>query len=114
MEPKIGIQLLTATGVESESGGSFPLVISDLQILIAPDEMSALLTGSAGMDEEGWSASQILLAAAAYNDKSEVVGVRRLELKLELQPGQSRDFNFKIYSTGGSIVRVDVFGEGLP
>lgn len=114
MEPKIGIQLLTATGVESESGGAFPLAISDLQISIAPDGMSALLSGTAGMDGEGWSASQILLAAAAYNDMGEVVGVRRLELNQELQPGQSRDFNFKVYSTGGSIARVDVFGEGLP
>lgn len=114
LEPQIGIQLLTATGVESEGGGPFPLAISDLQISSAPDGMSAVLSGSAGMDGKGWSASQILLAAVAYNDIGEVVGVRRLEVKMELLPGQSRDFNFKIYSSGGSIARVEVYGEGLP
>jgi LysM repeat protein len=114
LEPQVGIQLLTATGVESEDGSPFPLAISDLQILIAPDGLSVMVSGNAGMDAGGWSVSQILLAAVAYDDMSEVVGVRRSEVKLDLQPGQIQDFNFKIYSTGESITRVEVFGEGLP
>lgn len=111
---QVSVLLLTATTAETSGSKIAALAISDQQMTLAPDGLSAVITGSASLEGEGWSVKNIHLAAAAYDAANNIIGVRRVEIAEDLQSGGTYPFKLMIYSTGGKILRVDVYGEGLP
>lgn len=112
--PQIDLKILTAAAVESGSGDQMFLNIEDNQFTVAPDGLSAVFSGGAILQGEGWSANRIVLAAVAYNSSGEVIGVRRVEESTSLASGEEYSFEITVYSTGGKIANVMVFGEALP
>lgn len=114
MNPNVELNILTAAAVENGKGDQMFLNIEDNQFIVAPDGLSAVFNGGATLDGEGWSAGQIVLAAVAYNAAGEVIGVRRVEVKTGLATGEEYSFETTVYSTGGKIANVMVFGEAFP
>ncbi len=114
MNPNVELNILTAATVENGNTNQMFLKIEDNQFIVAPDGLSAVFNGGATLDGEGWSASRIVLAAVAYNASDEVIGVRRVEVSTGLASGDEYSFEITVYSTGGKIANVMVFGEAFP
>lgn len=114
VNPRVDLNLLSAAAVESTSSNQMFLTIEDSQFNVASDGLSADFSGGAILEGEGWSTSRIVLAAVAYNTSGEVVGVRRAEVSTGLASGEEYPFEITVYSTGGKIANVMVFGEALP
>lgn len=112
--PQVDLNILTAAVVEGGSVDQMFLSIEDSQVNVAPDGLSAVFSGGATLEGEGWSASRIVLAAVAYNTSGEVIGVRRVEESTGLTAGEEYSFEITVYSTGGKIANVIVFGEAFP
>jgi len=114
LDSQAGLNILTAAAVQSGSGDQMFLAVEDGQFSVASDGLSAVFSGGATLEGEGWSASRIVLAAVAYNTAGEVVGVRRAEVSTALASGEEYQFEITVYSTGGKIADVMVYGEALP
>lgn len=56
----------------------------------------------------------VWLAAVAYDQEGNVVGVRKWEASKAIPPGKHRDFEITVYSLGPAIERVDVLLEARP
>lgn len=69
---------------------------------------TAQLSGQVYLPPESQAATQVWVAAVAYDKNGSVVGVRRWEGG-GLQPGMSLNFNFAVSSLGGDIEAVDFF-----
>jgi hypothetical protein len=78
---------------------------------IASDGLSAVVTGNVTPDK---AASKYWLAAVAYDAQGNIVAVRQLSNKVNLSAGVGSDFTLYVYSIGGAIDKVDVFGEATP
>jgi hypothetical protein len=59
-------------------------------------------------------ASQVWVAATAYDAAGSVVGVRRWESNVALTAGGATPFEFLLSSIGGRIARVDFAVEARP
>jgi LysM repeat protein len=59
-------------------------------------------------------ASDVWVAAAAFNLQGRIIGVRRWESSLPLQPGQWLPFALRVYSTGDPIDHAEVWVEAWP
>ena len=60
------------------------------------------------------TAASVWVAAVAYDEAGNVVGVRRWESDAGVEPGQSTDFSFMISAVSGRIDRVDYAVEAVP
>jgi hypothetical protein len=78
---------------------------------IATDGLSAVITGTVSPAK---AASKYWLAAVAYDVQGNVVAVRQLSNKVNLSAGASSNYTLYVYSIGGKIDSVDVFGEATP
>lgn len=112
--PQAALQVLTATSAGTDGGNTLPLMISDVQFAVASDGSSAAVSGSARLEGEGWSVAKMVFAAVAYDISGEVLGVRRVEVNSAMKPGEVYPCNLTVYSTGGRIAKVELYGEGLP
>ncbi len=112
--PQATLQVLTATSAGTEGGNTLPLVISDVQYAVATDGLSASVAGSARLESEGLSVKKMIFAVVAYDISGEVLGVRRVEVNNAMKSGEVYPCNLTVYSTGGKISKVELFGEGVP
>lgn len=112
--PEVALQVLTATSAGTDGGNTLPVAISDVQFVVAADGSSAAVTGSARLEGEGWSVKKMVFAAVAYDITGEVLGVRRVEVDSAMNAGEVYPCSLTVYSTGGKIAKVELFGEGLP
>lgn len=55
----------------------------------------------------------VRVAAMAYNDQGNLVGVRRTESRVTLEEGKGLNFNLNVYSSGSSINSVVVKAEAI-
>ena len=60
------------------------------------------------------SARQVWILAVAYNADHQIIGVRRYEMQVQMQPGTQLPFNFDVYVAGGSISTVELNVEAMP
>ncbi|MGD0708363.1 MAG: hypothetical protein ABSA51_07910, partial [Anaerolineaceae bacterium] len=78
------------------------------------DGQSAQESGKVVLDDRKATASQVGIAAAAYDAAGTVLGLRRWENSQTLAAGQALDFSFQVYSLDGTIDHVDLLVEARP
>ena len=72
------------------------------------------MSGSVLSQSQAADASQVWVAATAYDAAGRVVGVRRWESNAALAAGGTIPFDFLLSSIGGRIARVDFAVEARP
>lgn len=105
------IQLLSA--MQGSASRHLPVMLNNTVAQIDWDGRSALASGWVILPAESNAASQIWVAAVAYDENGTVVGVRRWEGGA-LQPGGSIRFEFVVASLGGVIEAVEFFAQARP
>jgi hypothetical protein len=99
------VQLLSAM-----PGGSsyLPAVLDNTFAQIDWNGKTAKVSGQIYLPAESNAATQVWVAAVAYDKNGTVIGVRRWEGGA-LQPGSSLHFDFSVSSVGGEIEAVVFF-----
>ncbi len=105
------VQVLSA--LQTDAGGYLPALINHSLAQIDWDGHSAQLSGQIYLPPESRAATQVWVAAVAYDKHGTVVGVRRWEGG-SLQPGTSIHFNFAVSSLGRDIEAVEFFVQARP
>lgn len=100
------VQLLSA--MQASGTGYLPAMLNNTSAQIDWDGKTAKLNGQVYLPSESNAATQVWVAAVAYDKNGTVVGVRRWEGGA-LQPGSSLNFDFSVSSVGGEIEAVEFF-----
>jgi Predicted glycosyl hydrolase len=104
------VQVQSAAADSTTASTYLPLTV-DSKADIADDALSAVVSGTVTSAK---AASQYWLAAVAYDAQGNIVAVRQLSNKKKLAAGDNASFTLYVYSIGGAITQVDVFGEATP
>jgi len=105
-------RLLTMTDARDEKETTIPLVIEEANTTISADGVAATVSGKAHFAEEtAATAGSYTLVGVAYDVNGQVVRLRRISAENEWSANATIDFSLSVYSTGGKIDRVEVFGE---
>ncbi|HNM35660.1 MAG TPA: LysM peptidoglycan-binding domain-containing protein [Anaerolineales bacterium] len=101
------VQLLSAM-----TGGSayLPISLDNTSAQMDWNGKTAKVSGQAYLPAESNAATQVWIAAVAFDKYGTVVGVRRWEGGA-LQPGSSLNFDFSVSSVGGEIEAVEFFAQ---
>lgn len=100
-----------------DDGRYLPVTLADQKVTIRADGLSAQVSANVALTEEADDpASRLWIAAAAYDAQGRVTGVRRWEMPAgtTLEQGKSLPVAFDLYSTAGSIERVELSAEARP
>ncbi|HCR72274.1 MAG TPA: hypothetical protein DIW23_12575 [Anaerolineae bacterium] len=103
------VQLLSA--IQGNSSNYLPAVIQNSIAEITGKY--AQVRGQIFLPAESQTATQVWIAAVAYDKNGNVVGVRRWEGG-EIQPGGSINFQFSVASLGQDIEAVEFFIQAKP
>ena len=102
-------ELLTAINIPEDDERYLDWPLADLAIEIMGDTLlEARITGRIMQPEETTSPGQVWIAAIAYDQSDQVVGVRKLENTDDLI------VDLTVYSLGPAIARVEVLIEIKP
>ncbi len=105
------VQLLSALQLTQSNSRYLPAILNNTLAQI--DGHTARLSGQIHLPAESQAATQVWVAAVAYDREGRVVGVKRWEGGA-IQPGTSIPFNFAIASTGSAIDAVQFVVEAKP
>jgi LysM repeat protein len=108
----VELQLQSATAVNASGTSPLSVTLDQTKTDISADGMSASVSGKAVLGSEG-DAKYLWIAAVAIDQAGKPVGIRRIEFDQKISAGTATDFNMTIYSIGGSIARVDLYGEAI-
>lgn len=108
------VQVLTAIRLLSNDERYLPATIHNTLVQVDVDGHSAQVGGQVLSQSGSSDATQVWVAATAYDDAGRVVGVRRWESSKALPAGGSFPFEFMISSIGGRIARVEFAVEARP
>jgi LysM repeat protein len=108
------VQLLTAIRLLPGDERYLPAVISNTLVQVNADGRSARVNGQVLLPEGVSNASQVWVAATAYNEAGRVVGVRRWEWDDGLAAGGRLPFEFLLSSIQGTIAHVEFAVEARP
>ncbi len=134
------VELLTAFPVSENGGRYLPLDVQVSQQTISPSGLQASVEGRVDYPQgASWptttpesaatgtpdtqteatplplpAAKTVWVAAVAYDQNGNIVGVRKWEAAKAIPPGKHRDFEITIYSLGPAIARIDVLLEARP
>lgn len=116
---EVRVQILTAVRLLPADERYLPATLHNTLARVDWSGRSAQVSGQVRLSECSGEtrcapASQIWLAAVAYDEAGRVVGVRRWESGDGLQPGGGLPFAFSVASVGGVIARVDFAVEARP
>jgi hypothetical protein len=113
---QVSAELLTALPVAAGDNRYLPAGLSGVKTNILPDGLSANVSGTITLNKGSARAQQIWVLAIAYDVSGQVVGLRRWEMGSEqvLKPGKQMTFAVAVYSTSGTIERVDTLVEARP
>jgi LysM repeat protein len=100
------IQLLSA--MQGNGASYLPAALNNTIAQISWDGKSAQVSGQISLPAESNAATQVWVAAAAYDKNGTVVGVKRWEGGA-IQPGTTTNFQFVVSSVGGVIEAVEFF-----
>lgn len=87
--------------------------LDNQQTNILNDGLGAEVSGEV-TSQAGQAASQVWVAAVAYDSSGSVVGLRRWEAAAPLLAGGSLPFALNVYSVGGTITKVGLLVEARP
>jgi len=107
----VQVQLLTA--MESSGGGYLPAILDNTITQVAWNGKTAELSGQIYLPPESGAASQVWVAATAYDKYGQIVGVKRWEGGA-IQPGTSISFSLSVSSLGSAIETVEFAVEATP
>ena len=107
-------ELLTALPVLSGDQRYLPVKIDKPQYQVDPDGLSARASGKLILTVNKAKASKVWVAAVAYDQAGDVVGLRRWESNAALSSGGGMSFTFEVYSIDEPISRVDLLAEARP
>ncbi len=107
-------RVLTALSVINSSERYLNALLSDLTFNYGDSAMFSTISGLVGLADPEQSASEVWILAIAYDQESNVVGVRRWESDLGLQAGEQQGFSINVYSLGPPISEVKLFIEARP
>lgn len=105
------VQLLSA--MQGNGSGYLPAALDNTSAQINWDGNYAAVNGQVYLPVESKAATQIWVAAVAYDKNGVVVGLRRWEGG-GLQPGGLLNFEFGVSSVGGRIEAVEFFVQARP
>jgi len=108
------VQVLTAIRLLPIDARYLPAVIQNTLVQIDSTGRSAQMNGQVYLPPESKPATQIWVAAVAYDRAGRVVGVKRWESNVALEAGNSLPFEFMISSVAGVIDRVEFVVEARP
>lgn len=100
------IQVLSA--MQGDGANYLPATLNNTIAQISWDGKSAQVSGQISLPAESNAATQIWVAAVAYDKNGSVVGVKRWEGGA-MQPGTMTNFQFTVSSVGGVIEAVEFF-----
>ena len=104
------VQLLTAIQLDDAQTRYLPVTLNNALAQIDDNGFTAHLSGEIRLPAESKAATQVWVAAVAYDKQGRVVGIRRWEGGA-IQPGTNLLFNFSVASTGSRIDSVDFIAE---
>ena len=113
-DAKPQVQVLTAIRLLPNDERYLPATVNNTLVQINADGRSARVTGQVLLPGQAKVASQVWVAATAYNDAGRVVGVRRWESNSGVAAGGSLPFELILSSIGGKIARVEFAVEARP
>jgi LysM repeat protein len=102
--PNIQVQLLSA--IQSTNSGYLPVYLNNSIAQIAWNGLVAQLSGQIFLSTESTAATQVWVAAVAFDKEGQVVGIKRWEGGA-LQSGGNLQFNFAVSSLGSAIETVE-------
>jgi LysM repeat protein len=108
------VQILTAIRLLSGDERYLPATVTNTLVQVNEDGRSARVNGLVLLPPDAGNASQVWVAATAYDNAGRVVGVRRWEWEEGLAAGGSLPFEFMLSSIGGKISDVDFAVEARP
>ena len=108
------VQILTAIRLLPNDERYLPAAINNVLAQVSANGHSAQVSGLVLSQSQTSAASQVWVAATAYDGTGRVVGVRRWESSAVLSAGGSLPFEFMISSIGGRIARVEFAVEARP
>lgn len=99
-----------------DDGRYLPTRISHQEIVLADNQLSASVKLDLSLDGVEGAAQQVWVAAIAYDQQENVVGLRRWENPSDqiLSSGQVLSINLNIYSNSGPITRIELAAEARP
>lgn len=96
----------------SESRQSFlPAAIVNNKVDLAG--RTALVSGELEINGEPGESAVMRVAAMAYDASGRLVGARRMESEVTLEPGDAVDFSIQLFSFGGLIANVIIYAEAF-
>ena len=107
------VQLLTAIRLQPNDSRYLPAMVNNTLVEINSDGHFANITGEVRLPAESNAATQVWVAAVAYDDSGRVVGIKRWDGG-GIQPGGSLMFEMTVASLGGRMMRVDFAVEARP
>jgi LysM repeat protein len=105
------VQVLSA--MQSSASRYLPATLNNTVTQIDWNGLTAQVNGQVSLPAESTAATQILVAAVAYDKDGRVVGVKRWEGGA-IQPGGSIPFSFLVSSLGSAIDAVDFVVQAKP
>ena len=115
--PKIAananIQVQVLSAIQSNTSRYLPAILHNTIAQIDWNGLTAQLSGQVTLPAESTAATQVWVAAVAYDKDGRVVGVKRWEGGA-IQPGASAPFSFLVSSLGSAIDSVEFMVEARP
>ena len=108
------VQILTAIRLLPGDDRYLPATVNNTLVQVDAEGLSARVNGQVFLPANTSNASQVWVAATAYDESGDVVGVRRWEWADGLAAGGSLPFEFMLSSIGGKISSVDFAVEARP
>ncbi len=113
-DAKPQVQVLTAIRLLPNDERYLPATLNNTLVQVNADGHSAQVNGLVLSQSQATDASQVWVAATAYDVAGSVIGVRRWESNVALSAGGSLPFEFLLSSIGGKIARVEFAVEARP
>jgi hypothetical protein len=107
------VQVLTAVSLGPDDPRYLPARIDNTSMQINQEGYLAQVSGQVSLSADSKAATQVWVAAVAYDEDGRVVGVRRWEGG-GMQAGTSIPFNFAVSSVGAEINAVEFAVEARP
>ena len=106
-DAKPQVQILTAIRLLPNDERYIPATTNNTLVQVNADGHSAQASGLVLSLSQTSAANQVWVVATAYSEDGSVVGVRRWESSVSLNPNASLPFELMVSSIGGRIARVE-------
>lgn len=113
-DAKPQVQILTAIRLLPGDARYLPATLQNTLVQVNWSGLTAQVSGHILLPASSKQANVVWVAATAYDESGRVVGVRRWESPIKLQPGADLPFAFSVSSLAGIISHVDFAVEARP